>query len=156
MTTTKRADGRYDLVHIRAQPWRSQPPRTAALLDLAFEPMGLSLSLEAARARRQALDRHGITVLVVPVRYRTPKIGPDEARRLAAAFMDGEGKETRRGEPLLIAEHPMYYAFREDAAPRPAGEPPAVSTVLVDRCDGHVRSAEEEVDLFARIGPRQP
>jgi hypothetical protein len=149
-------DARYDLVHVRPRPWEPGRIRTASLLQLDFEFAGSSLSLEAARAQRRAHDRHGISTLIVPARYGAAAIGITEAtlHALAAAPMTGAG--VRREMPRLHADHPMFFTFRLPGVESEAPAAGAASGVLVsvDKCDGHIWSAEEMGEYFARIGPR--
>jgi hypothetical protein len=153
-------DIRYDLVHVRPRPWEAGRIRTASLLQLDFEFAGSSLSLDAARARRRAHDRHGISTLIVPARYAAAAIGIAEAalHALAAARPRGEGM--RPEMPRLQADHPMFFTFQISTGESSAAEPeaPAGSAsgllVNVDKCDGHIWSAEELGEYFALIGPR--
>jgi hypothetical protein len=140
-------DSRYDLVHVRARPWRERP-RSAALLGVDIEFLGLSLSLEAARARRKALDRHGITVHIVPVRYREAALGPGEAGRRARTAGGAAGASSPSGPPRLLAEHPMLYLFEVRA------EETSTRVVSVDRCDGHLWTDEEVAAYFNLVGRR--
>lgn len=141
-------DERYDLVHVRLRPWRGRP-RSAALLGSDFEFLGLTLPLEAARDRRRALDRHGITVHIVPVRYRETSIEPAQAERQARRAAAPGGAD-RPGAERLLAVHPMLYIFTADG---PA-DPTASRVVAVDRCDGHLWTDAEMVAYFALVGRR--
>lgn len=148
----------YDLVYVRARPWGSDPPRTASLLDLAFEFQGESLSLQIARSRRRSLDRHGITALIVPVRYRDPVLSVIEARRRAEEVARS-GRSDRKRSPgapsWLLGEHPMFYTFKvPDSGGDRDGDPTAGAVVAVDRCDGHVWTDQEMDGYFTLIGPR--
>lgn len=150
-------DDRYDLVHVRARPWAGERPRTAGLVDFEFEFQGESLTLEIARSRRRALERHGITVLIIPVRYREPALSAGEARGRAEQAMRVDAVEDcsrRAGAPRLHAEHPMFFTFLapDDAAERAGGSPGRL--IAVDRCDGHVWTEEETNAYFALIGAR--
>jgi hypothetical protein len=154
---TEPAETEYDLVHVRARPWPPDRHRGAALLDVAFEPLGWSLSLELALARRRALDRHGITVQVVPVRYRDPGVSPEAALVQAeqASGRTSPVRPRRRRAPLrLLAEHPMFYVFTPEEDPGAGTDAAAEPEVVIDRCDGHVWSAEEQAGYFTAIGPR--
>jgi hypothetical protein len=152
-------DARYDLVHVRPRAWEPGRIRTASLLQLDFEFAGSSLSLEAARAQRQAHDRHGISTLIVPARYGAAAIGIAEAALHALAAARPRRKGVRPEMPRLQADHPMFFTFQISTGEISAAEPgaPAGSAGLlvnVDKCDGHVWSAEEMSEYFARIGPR--
>jgi hypothetical protein len=149
-------DARYDLVHVRPRPWDAGRIRTASLLQLDFEFAGSSLSLEAARAQRRAHDRHGISTLIVPARYGAAAIGVAQAALHAAAAMRTTGKGPRREIPRLHADHPMFFTFQLQGVEPKAPATRAVSgrLVSVDKCDGHIWSAEEMGEYFARIGPR--
>jgi hypothetical protein len=146
----------YDLVHVRAGPWRADRPRTASLLQLDFEFEGASLDLEAARERRRAVDRHGITALIVPARYRTARTGLDDAMRRATDAARAAGAELRSEPTRFHSDHPMYFTFLV-----PASEPegPASSAlggllVSVDKCDGHIWTEQEMRAYFELIGSR--
>jgi hypothetical protein len=148
----------YDLVYVRAHPWGSDPPRTASLLDLAFEFQGESLSLEIARSRRRSLDRHGITALIVPLRYREPALSITEARHRAEEVARSGRSDRKRGDSAqsrLLGEHPMFYTFRVPASGADRdGDPTAGTVVAVDRCDGHIWTDQEMDAYFTMIGPR--
>jgi hypothetical protein len=159
------ARSEYDLVHVRARPWPERP-HTAGLLGADFEFLGLALSLEAARARRRALDRHGITIHIVPVRYREEALAPREAVRRAQLALATPGLSRPPGPPRLLAEHPMLYLFEvpdpevagspAEAGPSPTG-PAGVASIrllAVDRCDGHVWTEDEVAAYFTLVGPR--
>jgi hypothetical protein len=156
---TRDAD-QYDLVHVRAHRWTDGLPRTASLLQLDFEFEGRSLSLDAARARRHAVDRHGITGLIVPARYRTAGIRLEDAARRAAEAARAEGVDPGPTTPLLHADHPMYFTFRvpsvEGTGSVAGSASGAVSglVVSVDKCDGHIWSDAEMSAYFGLIGPR--
>ncbi len=146
----------YDLVYVRARPWDATRPRTASLLQLDFEFEGSSLSLEAARARRRAVDRHGTTALIVPERYRTAGTALGEAARLAAAAARRMEPGLRPEPPRFHADHPMFFTFVVPVAgPErvPAG-PDAGLLVSVDKCDGHIWTEPEMSEYFDLIGPR--
>jgi len=149
-------DARYDLVHVRPRAWEPGRIRTASLLQLDFEFAGSSLSLEAARAQRQAHDRHGISTLIVPARYGAAAIGIAEAALHALAAAPAGSGSGRPEMPRLHADHPMFFTFQIRAADgeAPAAGSVSVRLVNVDKCDGHVWSAEEMSEYFARIGPR--
>ena len=172
MTRPKRAEGlpetaapspddtRYDLVHVRPRPWDAGRIRTASLLQLAFELAGSTLTLEAARAQRRAHDLHGISTLIVPARYAAAAIGIAEAALHALAAVRPRGEGTRPEMPPLQADHPMFFTFRistgevsADEAEAPAGSASGL-LVNVDKCDGHIWSAEEMATYLALIGPR--
>ncbi len=148
---------RYDLVHARPRPWEDGCPRTASLLQLDFDFAGSSLPLETARDQRRAHDRHGITTLIVPVRYRTPTITLADATDRAWAAARAAGPEPRPDPPRFHADHPMFFTFLVPAA-EPQGPSPggAASGLLVsvDKCDGHIWSDEEMNEYFALVGPR--
>jgi hypothetical protein len=146
-------DPSYDLVYVRARPWRG-PPRSAALLASDFEFLGLALTLEAARARRRALDRHGITVHIVPVRYREAALGPGEAERHARPGAEPAGSAPSPGPPRLLAEHPMLYLFEVPGAAGGRGGGTPTRVVAVDRSDGHVWTDAEMAAYFSLVGRR--
>jgi hypothetical protein len=147
----------YDLVHLRARPWEPGRARTPALVGVDFEFQGESLSLEAARSRRRALDRHGITVLIVPVRYRQPALTPAEALARARQALEQAGDPDHApaaSRLRLCAEHPMFLTFCAPVPGRAPGDPGWEVRVSVDRCDGHVWTDEEMEERFALMGPR--
>ena len=146
----------YDLVYVRARHWDAARPRTASLLQLDFEFEGSSLSLEAARARRRAVDRHGTTALIVPERYRTAGTALSDAARLAAAAARRSQPGLRPDAPRFHADHPMFFTFVVPVAGAeraPAG-PDTGLLVSVDKCDGHIWTEREMSDYFDLIGPR--
>jgi hypothetical protein len=153
-------DTQYDLVHVRPRPWDAGRIRTASLLQLDFEFAGSSLSLDAARAQRRAHDRHGISTLIVPARYATAAIGIAEAALHALAAVRPRQKGVRPETPRLQADHPMFFTFQistgEISAAGPGAPAGSASGLLVnvDKCDGHIWSAEEMATFFALIGPR--
>ncbi|MGD1054416.1 MAG: hypothetical protein ABR950_11420 [Candidatus Dormibacteria bacterium] len=150
------ADARYDLVHVRPRPWEQGRIRTASLVELDFEFAGSSLTLEAARAQRQAHDRHGISTLIVPARYGAAAIGIAEAALHALAAAPPRGEAVRPEVPRLHADHPMFFTFQIRAAETdtPASGSASGRLVYVDKCDGHLWTAEEMAGYFALIGPR--
>jgi hypothetical protein len=146
----------YDLVYVRARPWDAVRPRTASLLQLDFEFEGSSLSLEAARARRRAVDRYGTTALIVPERYRSARTALAEAARLAAAAARRTEPGLRPEAPRFHADHPMFFTFvvpGAGAERAPAGPDEGV-LVSVDKCDGHIWTDGEMREYFDLIGPR--
>ena len=152
---SREAEG-YDLVHVRARRWDPARPRTASLLQLDFEFEGSSLSLEAARARRRAVDRHGTTALIIPERYRTAGTALAEAARLAADAARRIEPGLRPEPPRFHADHPMYFTFVipvAGAERAPAG-PDAGLLVSVDKCDSHVWTEQEMREYSDLIGPR--
>jgi hypothetical protein len=147
---------RYDLVHVRPRPWQDGQPRTASLLQLDFDFAGSALPLDEARAQRRAHDRHGITTLIVPARYRTAEVTLADATRAAWAAARAAGPGPRPEPPRFHADHPMFFTFLV-----PAAEPEAAAAgsgpgllVSVDKCDGHIWSDEEMGEFFALVGPR--
>jgi hypothetical protein len=149
-------DARYDLVHVRPRPWEAGRIRTASLLQLDFEFAGSSLSLDAARAQRRAHDRHGISTLIVPARYGAAAIGVAEAALRAAEAAPATGQRVRPEMPRLQADHPMFFTFQISTADPDGRAAESASGLLVnvDKCDGHIWSAEELGEYFALIGPR--
>lgn len=146
----------YDLVYVRARQWDAARPRTDSLLQLDFEFEGSSLSLEAARARRRAVDRHGTTALIVPERYRTAGTALADAARLAAAAARRTEPGLRPEPPRFHADHPMFFTFAVPVAGAeraPAGPDPGL-LVSVDKCDGHIWTEREMSEYFDLIGPR--
>lgn len=146
----------YDLVYVRARRWDAARPRTASLLQLDFEFEGSSLSLDAARARRRAIDRYGTTALIVPERYRNAGTALAEAARLAAAAARRTEPGLRPVPPRFLADHPMFFTFvipGAGAESAPAG-PDGGLLVSVDKCDGHIWSEGEMREYFDLIGPR--
>jgi len=149
-------DTPYDLVHVRAGPWDAGRPRTASLLQLDFEFEGSSLPLESARARRRAVDRHGITALIVPARYRSAETSLDDAEQVALEAARAAGIEVRP-EPLRFqADHPMFFTFLIPASEPDVSAAWSVSGLLVsvDKCDGHVWTDQEMSAYFDLVGPR--
>ncbi|MGD1034159.1 MAG: hypothetical protein ABR977_06985 [Candidatus Dormibacteria bacterium] len=146
----------YDLVYVRSTQWDAARTRTASLLQLDFEFEGSSLTLEAARARRRAVDRHGTTALIVPERYRTAAIALAEAARLAAAAARQIEPGLRPEPPRFHADHPMYFTFVVPLAEveRGLAGPDAGLLVSVDKCDGHIWTDDEMREYFELIGPR--
>jgi hypothetical protein len=158
-------DPSYDLVHVRARAWSEERPRTAALLELDFDFRGEHLDLEAARSRRRALDRHGISVLIIPARYREPTVTVAEAERRAVeavGYEETQDQPGSPGRPRLHAEHPMFYVFRAaspsgeegDGTAHTGGGVSSGRLVSVDRCDGHLWTEEEKGEYFSLIGAR--
>jgi hypothetical protein len=146
---------RYDLVHVRPSPWEDGRPRTASLLQLDFDFAGSSLALDDARAQRRAHDRHGITTLIIPVRYREPEVTLSAAAERAWEAARAAGPDPRPDPPRFHADHPMYFTFLVPAAePEGTGPGGAGLLVSVDKCDGHVWSDEEMSAYFALVGPR--
>ena len=153
-------DAAYDLVYVRARPWSDERPRTASLVQLDFEFLGESLPIAAARERRQTLDHHGVSVLIVPRRYRHPAVDPARAASLAeeemaAAWAANPAHEL--GAPRLYGDHPMYFTFLAVSAPMErAGDtfPPGL-LVTIDKFDGHVWTATELSDFLALVATRQ-
>ncbi len=137
------ARSEYDLVHVRARPWRGRPC-SATLLGSDFEFLGLNLGLDTARARRRALDRHGITVHIVPVRYREASMEPAEGGRRAGLLA------ALPGPVRLLAEHPMFSFYAAGGSP----EGTTTRGLAVDRCDGHVWTDAEMAAYFNLIGRR--
>jgi len=150
------ATARYDLVYVRARRWDPGRPRTASLLQLDFEFEGSSLSLEAARGRRRAVDRHGTTALIVPERYRAAGLALADAARLAAESARRAEPELHPEPPRFHADHPMFFTFVvpfAGAGGTPAG-PDTGLLVSVDKGDGHIWTDQEMGDYFDLIGPR--
>ncbi len=146
---------RYDLVHVRPRPWESDRPRTASLVQLDFDFTGSSLALDAARAQRRAHDRHGITTLIIPVRYRAPALTLGEAAERASEAARAAGNGPRPDPPRFQADHPMYFTFLIPAVePDGPGSGSGGLPVSVDKCDGHIWSDEEMAEYFALVGPR--
>jgi len=146
----------YDLVYVRSTQWDAARTRTASLLQLDFEFEGSSLTLEAARARRRAVDRHGTTALIVPERYRTAGTALADAARLAAAAARRTEPGLRPEPPRFHADHPMFFTFAVPVAGAeraPAGPDPGL-LVSVDKCDGHIWTEREMSEYFDLIGPR--
>jgi len=146
----------YDLVHVRPRRWDGGGPRTASLLRLDFDFDGASLTLDAAREQRRVLDRHGITALIVPARYRSASTSVTEAAMRAAEAARTAGRRGRFDVPRLHADHPMFFTFlvpstEEDG---PAMGQAAGRLIRVDKCDGHLWSDRETDEYFALIGPR--
>ena len=150
----------YDLVYVRARPWSDGQPRTASLVQLDFEFLGESLPIVIARERRQTLDHHGVSVLIVPQRYRDPAIGLDDAgARSEEALREAraENPDLGLGMPRLYGDHPMYYTFLAVSAQMErAGDtfPPGL-LVSIDKCDGHVWSEAELSEFVALVAARQ-
>ena len=146
----------YDLVHVRPRRWDRGGPRTASVLRLDFEFDGASLPLDTAREQRRALDRHGITALIIPARYRSASLSITEAAMRAAEAARPAGGRARSELPRLHADHPMFFTFLVPAA---EGDGPATGLaagllIKVDKCDGHIWSDQEADEYFALIGPR--
>lgn len=154
------AEDGYDLVNVRARPRGAGRPRTEALVELEFDFQGEAVSLETARARRRALDRHGITAHIVPARYRGAGVTLAEARERAASLLGAPGSPGCGPAPLrLHTVHPMFYVFAaqgasESGAPAPAAPGVRDGRVTVDRCDGHLWTEEESDAYFRLVGPR--
>jgi hypothetical protein len=147
-------DAQYDLVHVRPRRWEAGRPRTASLLQLDFEFEGSSLSLEAARARRRAVDRLGITALIVPARYRTAGISLADAAQRAADAARQAGPELHPQPPRFHADHPMFFTFLVPAGVPEGSTARSASGLLVnvDKCDGHIWSDQEMDEHFTLIG----
>ena len=146
----------FDLVHVRPRRWDGGGPRTASLLRFDFDFDGASLSLDAAREQRRVLDRHGITTLIVPARYRSASTSITEAAMRAAEAARAAGRLARFELPRLHADHPMFFTF---LVPPAEGEGPATGAAVgllikVDKCDGHIWSDQEMDEYSALIGPR--
>ena len=141
---------------MRVRPWEGGRLRTASLLQLDFEFSGASLDLEAARAQRRALDRHGITVLIVPARYRAAATSLQDAEGRARTAL-AEGRAAAPALPLrLLSDHPMFFTFLGDGAgPDGSGRRGEEQCLIrVDKCDGHVWSDAEMHQHLALVGPR--
>ena len=130
--------------------------RTASLLQLDFEFSGASLDLDAARAQRRALDRHGITVLIVPVRYRIAGTTLQDAESQARDALPGGRATTASGAVRLLSDHPMFFTFLAPGAgpDGSSGGLPEGHLVRVDKCDGHVWSRAEMDTHLALVGAR--
>ncbi|HYA00342.1 MAG TPA: hypothetical protein VEK76_08330 [Candidatus Binatia bacterium] len=151
------SDPRYDLVHVRTATGAPGHRSGVSLFRFEFEFMGESLSLEDARSRRRSLDRHGITALIVPERYREPALSAGEARSRAEEAVREEkkvGRSSRVGGLRLHAEHPMFFTFLAPDAEAKRAEGSSGRLITVDRCDGHLWSDEETTAYFSLVGPR--
>lgn len=147
----------YDLVHVRATSWAGGTALTPALVRLDFHFWGLAIPLEAARARRRALDRHGVSVILVPARYRTAAITREEAGARAGEVVREHrlaNPERDLEAPRLDAEHPAFYRFLAASSElRRQGRIPPGLLVSIDRADGHLW-ADEEMALYHRLTAR--
>lgn len=96
----------------------------------------------------------------MPARYAGAAIGVAEAALHALAAVRPRAKGVRPEMPRLRADHPMFFTFQISTGEIPAGEAEAPAgaapglLVNVDKCDGHIWSAEEMAAYFALIGPR--
>jgi hypothetical protein len=153
-------DTAYDLVYVRARPWPDGRPHTASLVQLDFEFLGESLPIEVARERRQALDHHGVSVLIVPARYRRPAVDLEVAgARSEDAVREAMARDPALdlAAPRLYGDHPMYYTFLAvSERMERAGQtfPPGV-LISIDKCDGHVWTAAELNEFLSLVSTRQ-
>jgi hypothetical protein len=150
-------DEEYDLVHVRAGSWGAAPPKTASLVRLEFEFLGFALTLASARQRRRALDRHGVSVMVVPVRYRAGDLGDAEIARRGREALEAATAahpEVRFEPPRLYGDHPMFSTFIAGSPQleREGRFPPGL-LAAVDRCDGHIWTEAELERYFIATGP---
>ncbi len=96
----------------------------------------------------------------MPARYAGAAIGVAEAALHALAAVRPRGKGVRPEMPRLQADHPMFFTFQISTGKISTGEAEAPAgaasglLVNVDKCDGHIWSAEEMAAYFALIGPR--
>jgi hypothetical protein len=140
-------DEPFDLVHVRAAPWGPQRALTPALIRLQFQFWGLDLPLDTARARRRALDRHGVSVILVPARYRNADLAMADAISRAREAVEAHRTshpEQILEEPQLYAEHPAFYTFLAMSPDlREQSRIPPGLLWAIDRADGHVWSDQE-------------
>ena len=122
------------------------------LPELALGFLGLNLSGDMANDLLEEIKLAGIHGFVVPAAYRHPKITRDMAQAIAFEALEKEQKTrfpTVTFEPLqYVNENAMWWKFGA-ASPEwiERGLIPGVFYILIDKLDGHMWTAQEQVSL---------
>lgn len=118
--------------------------------------MGLELPVGKAYVLREQLAALGATSIILPSRYRVPRLTVDQAFAIARQDIEQritQDKKLSRSafspvEPIPRFEHPTCWTF---GAPSPQlqdeGFIPGVIFSAIDKCDGHVHQPREELEL---------